>query len=516
MPTNQSTSERRRRVLYSSQSDTAPSTAASRRAKQKLREARQPTKAYGAKVQRRLRGRWFSLVPVRRRTLCTWAAIIAGISLLLTYAHYASVTWPSLAYAPEIARPLRLDRPDSFGRWFICVLLGGSAGASLLIYQLRRYRNDDFRGQYRLWRLVVVVLLLTSINSLVSFVDWGGSLLDWMFGRRVAFSGYDWLRIVLGVAGVVLALRMIAEVRRSRWALACILIAGGLLALPEATKWQLIEVETIQRWAMITAAPLLGYTALFLGLGGYLRMLYREVRGIKGEETLARRWQSYREEVAARKEEELEAKRALAESSPRKRRRAAAKPVEEEYVEEEEYEEEVAEQELAEQSEPDVEEQEETPPRKRRRWFGLRAAKAPASQVNDDQEQPEEDEPVAEEPSRRKKKKRRLGIRLDPQENEETPAEVDASNEEQETPTRKKRGFGLSWRKKKPKVEDVDSEVEEPQGVSEQEQAVIEQPAAAAPAGNEELDPDDIDWNALSKSERRRLRKKLKRQGRAA
>ena len=165
---------RRRRVLYTSHhADSSTSTAASRREAAKLREARRPPAAYGSRVHRRLRGRWFSIVPVRRRTLSIGSAIIASIVLLLCLAHYFAVTRPWLAYNPEVARPLRLDRPDSFGHWIMCVLLAGSSGASLLIYQLRRYRNDDYGGQYRLWRLVLVLLMIASIHSLVGLIDWG-------------------------------------------------------------------------------------------------------------------------------------------------------------------------------------------------------------------------------------------------------------------------------------------------------------------------------------------------------
>ena len=58
------TNDRRRRVLYSAhQADHEPSSAASRRHAEKLREARCPQMAYGSRVHRRIRGRWFSLVP---------------------------------------------------------------------------------------------------------------------------------------------------------------------------------------------------------------------------------------------------------------------------------------------------------------------------------------------------------------------------------------------------------------------------------------------------------------------
>ncbi len=124
------TIDRRRRVLYSAQADTGPSTAASRREAARLREARSPATTYGSRVHRRLRGRWFGLVPVRRRTMSVVVGTIASVTLLLCLAHYAAVAWPSIANRSDIARPLRLDRADSFGRWFAGMLMIGSAGAA--------------------------------------------------------------------------------------------------------------------------------------------------------------------------------------------------------------------------------------------------------------------------------------------------------------------------------------------------------------------------------------------------
>ena len=531
------TNDRRRRVVYSAQNaDTAKPTAASRRAKEKLREARHPTKAYGERVQRRLRGRWFSLVPVKLRSLLIGASIIACVSLLLTYAHYAAVTWPWLAYKPEIARPLRLDQPDSFGRWIITMLLVASAAVSLLIYQLRRYRNDDFRGEYRLWRTVLLVMIFASVNSLVSFVHWSGALLDLAFGKRIAFSGYDWVRIVLGLGGIVLALRMVVEVRRSRWALVGVLTACGFLALPEAVKWKLIEVDSIGRWTLVTAAPLLGYTALFLSFVGYLRLLYREVRNISDSDTIGQRLQGFRDKLFTRAEVDDEEfatdqqptkRKKSRRQSKRAERRYAESESEDTYEEGERYdedtyeEEEVVSQDEESATEYSVNEEDFAPRKKKRRWFGLRAAKP----ERDDTEVESTDELVEDEPekqeqprSRRKKKKRRFGLRLDPTElqteavAEPEPAAQEVAEPEaevEEESRTKKKKFGLSgWRKKQATQEEpTDEEEPEFEEIAEQQQSVEEEP---------EVDPDDIDWSSMSKSERRRLRKKLKRQGKAA
>lgn len=572
-------SDRRRRVLYTTQQADTPNTAASRRATERMREARRPTAAYGVRVQRRLRGRWFSLVPVRRRHLVAVAACITATSLLLCLLHYAAVAWPSIAYRPEIARPLRLDRPDSFGSYLIGTLLLGSAGISLMIYQLRRYRIDDYQGRYRLWRLVLIVLMLASVNSLVSIIQWSGALIDVGFGKRVALAGSDWIRLVVSLGGAILALRLIAEIRRSRWALTTLLAACLFLAISEAAKWKFITVESVGMWALVTASPLLAFTALFISLGGYLRLLYREVRQIEDSETISERVQQFKvrlfqrseeEEVDERQEERAERRRdesqgptdelaprpkqrwwnrkpaadqdaedattpvskqeakavskpdADEEQSPQASRREASRqasnrqsPNRQEASRQNEKRQEPKRQPAAEAEQEDSESESGTP-RPKRRWFGLRSGKPDAEAVGEEGDEPAK-EPVAE-PAPKPRKKRRFSLRLDPADAESTPSDDSDPDEEKsaaesnDEPKAKKRGLGGWFRSRKP---DPAADEESTEQSTPENQAVAHQRDAATDE-EDNIDPEDIDWDSLSKSERRRLRKKLRRQGNAA
>ncbi len=498
--------DRRRRVLYSAQADTGPSTAASRRESARLREARHPTEMFGSRVHRQLRARWFGLVPVRRRTMSVVVGSVAAIAMLLCAAHYLSVVWPTLIDQGEIARPLRLDRPDSFGRWLIGMLMLGSAGASLLIYQLRRHRLDDFRGHYRLWRLVLVVMLGASLNSVVSLIDWTGALLDVAIGKRVALASSDWIRIVVSLGGVILAIRLIAEVRRSRAALVAMLAAAGLLAIPEAVKWNVLEVETIERWALVTSAPLLAFTALFLSFGIYLRMLYRQVRRLDETDLLKDRFQQIRLRVFQRADanEGLEPD-SDSEVEPRKRwwRRERKEIVAKESIEK-------VSVKLVEAIEPAVkpniteEDQAVAEPRPKRRWFGLRSAR-PERNDDDDSQSPDATEgqtpPTA-------KKRSRFSMRLKPTAASapELVAEPDADESDESKP---KRRFGLGgFRKQRAEQTTAESASDSRSGSN--------QINSARSNDNEYIDPAGIDWNGLSKAERRRVRKQLKRQGDAA
>lgn len=527
------TNDRRRRVLYSThQADNSPTTAASRRQAERLREARRPTAAYGIRVQRRLRGRWFSLVPVRRRAMVTVCSVLFGLAALLCLAHYAAITWPSIAYRPEIARPLRLDRSDSFGQYMTCAMLAGCAGASLMIYQLRRYRIDDYQGRYRLWRLVLVILGLSSFNALVSMIDWLGAIMEVGFGQRVALTGGDWIRLVVGIGGAILWLRLIAEMRRCRFALGTLIASGLFFAAPEAARWNILPTDSVPTWILVTSAPLLAATTLMVSLGSYLRMLYREVREIEDSESLVERMQKIKLRLFTRDEDDYDEQEdesdedesdvyAEDEEPSRKRRwwrrrkrTAVADEADDESDEEayEEEEEEYEEDEVAEQ-------EEEQDARPRRRWFGLRKAKAQSQEDDavgdDDEEEPE----ASEEAETPKKKKRRFSLRLKPPKpasEDEGESEPDASQDdadgEEEPSGKKRRGLG-GWLRSKKSAAPSESEDE----VTFEE---VGEPAASRTSPSEddeeEINPDEIDWSKMSKSERRRLRKKLKRQGKAA
>ncbi|TWT52870.1 hypothetical protein Pla22_04980 [Rubripirellula amarantea] len=469
------TIDRRRRVLYSAQqAEGETSTAASRREVERLREARRPTAAYGERVQRRINGRWFSLVPVHNRTFSIVASSIAGMTLLLCLLNYLAVTWPKLVYAPDISRVFRLDRTDSFGNWYQSILFAAAAGISLLTYQLRRYRLDDYLGRYRLWRTVLLATAICSVGTALSLTEWLGACLDLIFGKRVALSGADWVRLVVSVGAAVLALRLVAEIYRSRWSLVAMLAAVAVFAVPEAAGWNIIETNSPFRWSLVASAPLIGSTALVLSLGRYLRLLYREVCEIEDSPTLKERLSGLRFNVLRRDEDALEGDEvepddepeALDESEPKSRwwrREKKADVVAEEPVED---------------STPEAEQEDEPEPaRKRRFGLGLRGRNKAAS---------EESETEAL--------------------NQAAAVEEESDTKESDEAPAKKRRFGLGgFLNRKSQSDDESSE-----------DAPDFKPAKNESANDDSEGGDDIDWDSMSKAERRRLKKELKRKGRAA
>lgn len=278
-----SAESRRRRVIYQTNREFVAETAAERRASEKLREARRPTASYGSHVNRRLRGRWFSLVPVSPLAMTVCGVAVIGSAVLFAMVHWMSVSWAPLATNTELARPLRLDRPDSLGNWARSFFLAGSSATALLVYQLRRYKVDDYKGHYRLWRPVIILLAVMSVDSIVNLVPWCGAMIDAVLGKRMALAGADWIRIVLTVGGGALAIRLLAEVRGSRLSLVMMLFAVLGFAMPLAAHWKVLDATAMTGWLIVTTAPLFAAAALWVSIGGYLRMLFREVRGLDQE-----------------------------------------------------------------------------------------------------------------------------------------------------------------------------------------------------------------------------------------
>lgn len=274
--------DRRRRVLMTAASTTAARTSGvSRNRLESMREARRPTLAYGTRVREGLRARWFSLVPVERAALAKLLATLAVIVAALVLMNDATVRFSSIQRHPALVGVFQINQLGSLGRYWIGVMYLALAGAAWMVYQLRRFRNDDFRGNYRLWQWIVAASLVASIATSVPLLAMLGAMLELLMGRRIALSGHDWIGLFLVVGGAVLALRSISEMWRYRTSLTLLIGGWVCVTVPVAAQWNIVAIDTNLRWSVVTAAPLLAVTLWFAATASYLRSLYREVRGIE-------------------------------------------------------------------------------------------------------------------------------------------------------------------------------------------------------------------------------------------
>lgn len=290
MPTTRrpSLGDRRRLVIYSqrlNEDSAGPIAGVAERSS----DAKRSQAAYGSRVQRRLRARWYGLVPVKNRTLLAVAAVLFGFVALLGMMHWCAFWWAPIAAYPEVARPFRLDRPDSFGTWFSAILLAATAGASFLVYQLRRYKSDDYHGHYRIWRIAIVLSLVASIDCVTGLIGWLGGTLDVLLAERDFLAGADWVRLLLGFGGAAFALRMVTEISRSGWAATVLGLSFVGYAVPLAVRWKLVDAQVGTEAVAVPIVITLARAGTMLAVVIYLRLLYREVRRIESGERLTAR-----------------------------------------------------------------------------------------------------------------------------------------------------------------------------------------------------------------------------------
>ncbi len=529
-----------------------------------LRQARRPTLVYGTRVREGLRGRWFSLVPVDRSALAKFIAVLATVVLAIILINDATVRLASIESRPAFVDVFQINRLGSLGRYLIGVMYLAMGGAAWMIYQLRRFRNDDFRGNYRLWQWIVGVSLVSSVATVVPLIAMLGAAVEALMGRRIALSGHDWIGLFLVVGGAVLALRTIAEMWRYRVSL--ILLIGGwaCVAIPVAAQWNMIAVDTILRWSIVTSAPLLAVTLWFTASVVYLRSLYCEVRGIEPAAGIFQRLRAAAPLGFSRRDSiEPADSSTVAKSAPARKpaTKPSAKTSSVSRVTAK------ATTKTDGDAAADDRNESDSAPAKRR-WFGLLPpAKSPsgtsrpkptkskptktkstktAPPKSDDAPAQEEMEDATEnetkddqEPKTRRrwwpslrggskpkpKSKSTSKPETSDEDAEDAPQIAESDSSEQQS---KKRRFGLgSMMKRKSGSESDSTATDEEDNSSSNRRDTSSPPPKSSrnrdAEGDDENDSDDegfsdddIDWSSMNKAERRRMRKQLKRGGRAA
>ncbi len=83
-----------------------------------------------------------------------------------------------------------------------------------------------------------------------------------------------------GSGCIVLAVRLLAEVHRSRLSLVLMSIAVACWCAPLLGYWNLYEANSFRGWMTMTTTPLIAAATFWVATGAYLRMLFRDVRGL--------------------------------------------------------------------------------------------------------------------------------------------------------------------------------------------------------------------------------------------
>jgi len=215
------------------------------------------------------------LIP-RRMSIVSVLAVLGGAAIgsLVALHHWARTSSGALATA------LDLERHGSIGRWLGATWMLTAAAISLLLFSLRRHKQSDYHGRYRVWLWTALAAVGMSLCSaapvhqvmaeqLAMRTAWqlpGGTLLFWL--------------LPLGGLLAVLAVRLLLEIRTSRLALTALLLAmvchAAGLTLSHTGGAVLSESVSV---LAAGGSQMAGHFLLLLGLLLFARHVLLEIEG---------------------------------------------------------------------------------------------------------------------------------------------------------------------------------------------------------------------------------------------
>jgi hypothetical protein len=131
-----------------------------------------------------------------------------------------------------------LEAPGGLASWFSSTLLLVSAGLSVLIYQVRRHRKDDYQGVYRVWLWAALCWLIMSVDEAAGLHHSFGKMMTLMTGTdfaKLGGSGACWWVIPYFFLLIPIGIRLLMDMRQCWLSSSFLLASGGCFALAVVT-----------------------------------------------------------------------------------------------------------------------------------------------------------------------------------------------------------------------------------------------------------------------------------------
>lgn len=205
------------------------------------RNRSQPPPHYGDAPFMEEQKRLIDLIP--RRLPGVGAVLLAGLGIIAAlvglhyWAHSAAQRFPDGTLSA-----LNLSAAGSLAGWFSSLLLLTATGASLLVYAIRRQRNDDYHGHYRVWLWAALCWFLFATDVAVGLNRSLQQMLVHLTGTPLWKDGVLWWMIPYTVIFAAIGSRLVVDMWPSRLAISSFVLAAasyvvallaGLKVLPE-------------------------------------------------------------------------------------------------------------------------------------------------------------------------------------------------------------------------------------------------------------------------------------------
>ena len=159
-------------------------------------------------------------------------------------------------------------------------ILLAAAICGLLIYRLRKHKNDDYTGTYRVWIWVPAVLLLVALEQQTGISQ---AIVGWL--GHFGFAEYLAPELSVGTIATSLLLagltiRLLFEMREWRLGTGLLLTTASLYVITLLTQLQIIQLSNLLHQQILASTLLLtAHTSTLLTAIFYQRFVYLDSQG---------------------------------------------------------------------------------------------------------------------------------------------------------------------------------------------------------------------------------------------
>lgn len=276
---------RRRRVILEevNESSTAQSTSKRRRSTASSDENESSESVHQrytpeALVENHVPISW--LLPKKWWVLASILVSFLLLGALVNYLHMLAAGW-SEVYGSSNLVALDLSTDGGLAKWLTSMLLILGSFYCLQIFVLRRHRCDDYRGTYRIWPWVAAILLLASMDATANISGFLFAITSQTpYISNVHHSEMGWFAVCLS-ALILVSLRIAIEVKQSLGAMWWTFLSFTSLSVYLISKNEVYTLALpIENFLLHKNLVFFGVFSLISSLLTYGRFVYLDSQGL--------------------------------------------------------------------------------------------------------------------------------------------------------------------------------------------------------------------------------------------
>ena len=171
-----------------------------------------------------------------------------------------------------------LSGSGSLAGWFLSATMLAATVASVLVYSVRRYRTDDYRGEYRIWLWAATCWVLLSVDATAGLREAFKDAMTRLTGTALYGDGSLWWAVPYLVVLSALGSRLLVDAWPARLSTATLVAAGGCLV--SAVVVQLGWISVGNSIMVGRGAEMLGCWLLLVGTGFHARYVVLDAAGM--------------------------------------------------------------------------------------------------------------------------------------------------------------------------------------------------------------------------------------------